>query len=817
MSLTRRLAIGLAAVLLQTARPFAAQQRILVLCAADKCDFRAVAMFQVGGRQSIRLASAPAEKASAADLKAGREVRLDQIAGLYRDGASGVFYALGTDGKPRELAVPVKSGGKEGVTPASAWRGEMLEYSDAPNAKTKSAAGVESFAYLLVSADAEQAVFQLLQRLLEPGAADPRRPALIRGALDFTAKSPALQQWRDQLLGRMRADLKRFDEQEGDPATLADALGDALQVRSIYLQIGDEKQNKPLLDSVVAADDLFRRRVAVAEVFRKASFWDEYWLKLKQLGLAKWSVPNVLQNARDALGQISQLHQERARRYKADGHLDRAFDEAELAARNSCQVAVNEDFYQASVTLVNHNKIAAAVEYTGPEKAMLEQVVRELDQLDPNREQVTIDRVRRGERLDPNYLPLQLKKAEFLDKLGRYSEALEVVRRIERRIPLDGRQLDDFLRLDGRITNNLSDAIQKSQEETRKQLEGQRYEAALEASAKGLKADPLNVPLLYQSALASAFLRRNADAIRFIRTYLSDANLACAPAGEPEKMLDLYRLLAVKLEARPVRDGIPNWISGMRYRPGDVFYDPISLGFLQPVQRISSEDGVATLFTREDRSFLVKSIATTIGNRKASAGPQSAPTETFEAEPKYDRQALSMLEIGSRATSAGERTAHALTYLNSPGVDPDLVFRFTGRQIARGWSGNPFFHPFIWSGFYVFDLSYDRLGRVATATPIREEAGSRTDPFSEPLQFTWDGDSTKLMSIKGTRSGYLREMVYGGDGRLESERITYPKGKGTITYEYLPASNQLRSAKAEDNFYDKRERIALFDTTVNLK
>jgi hypothetical protein len=192
-------------------------------------------------------------------------------------------------------------------------------------------------------------------------------------------------------------------------------------------------------------------------------------------------------------------------------------------------------------------------------------------------------------------------------------------------------------------------------------------------------------------------------------------------------------------------------------------------------------------------------------------------TVTFEAEPKYDRQALSMLEVGSRATSAGERTSYSLTYLNSPGVDPDLVFRFTGRQIARGWAGNPFFNPFIWSGFYVFDLTYDRLGRVATATPIREAAGSRTDPFSEPLQFTWDGDSQRLLSIKGTRSGYLREMKY-KDNRLEEETISYPRGgHGTITYEYFPDGVHLKTAKLEDNFYDKRERIAVFDQAVSLR
>jgi len=804
--------------LLQVGHPYAAtqtQQHVLVLCTADSCDYRRVAMFQVGGRQSIRLVTGTADKLNAADVKGAREARLDQITGLYRDPRSAVFYAVDADGKPREIALPQKSSGKD-VTPAGMWRTEALEYSDAPNGKAKTIVGADSFAYLLITTDSEQTVFKLLQHLLETSDADPRRPALIRGALQFSSKSPALQQWRESLLARIRGDLKRFEDQEGDPTTLAGALTDATRTRAIYLQVGDEAQDKALLDAAVAADDLFHRRVSVAEVLRTSGYWDEYWMKLKQLRLAKWSIPNMLANASDALNQISKLHQERSKQFSATGHLDRAFDEAELAARSSCQAAVNDEFYQDSVLqLVNHNKIASAVEYNGRDKLGLEQIVRELDQLDPSREQVILERLQRGERLDPNYLPLQLKKADFFDRVGRYGEALDVVRRIERRVPLDGRQLDEVLRLDGRITTNRTDVLQKALEETKKQLDAQKYEATLEAASKGLRADPMNVPLLYKSALASAFLRHNGDALRFIRTYLGDANIACAPAGEPEKLLELYQLMAIKQNSPESADSMPNWISGKRYRPSEVFYDPISLGFLQPVMRVSSDDGTATVFSREDRSFLVKSIATSMGNKKGAI-PTGPLTVMFEAEPKYDRQALSMLEVGSRATSAGERTSYSLTYLNSPGVDPDLVFRFTGRQIARGWAGNPFFHPFIWSGFYVFDLTYDRLGRVATATPIREAAGSRTDPFSEPLQFTWDGDSSRLLTIKGTKSGYLREMKY-KDNRLEEETISYPRGKGTITYEYFPDGVHLKSAKTEDNFYDKRERIALFDQAVSLR
>src|SRR5262249_13745287 len=157
-----------------------------------------------------------------------------------------------------------------------------------------------------------------------------------------------------------------------------------------------------------------------------------------------------------------------------------------------------------------------------------------------------------------------------------------------------------------------------------------------------------------------------------------DVNLACVPAAEPDRILELYRMLLAPPPSNNDSREIPHWMSGVRYGV-DVYYDPISLGFLQAISRIDAKDGVSTVFRREDRSFLVKSILTESLPKAGGVSGSGAPV--FEAEPKYDRQSLSMLEIGPKATSTGERNSHSLTYLNSPSVDPALVFRFTGKQI----------------------------------------------------------------------------------------------------------------------------------------
>ena len=183
--------------------------------------------------------------------------------------------------------------------------------------------------------------------------------------------------------------------------------------------------------------------------------------------------------------------------------------------------------------------------------------------------------------------------------------------------------------------------------------------------------------LLYFGALAAGFLRQNDLARQYVQSYLNSGSLVCASDGQPEKMLELYQILLHRA-ALSQTAGIPNWISGRRYLPGDAYYDPITL-VTQPVRMISTKKGSITMFQWEDRSYVLRSISSSIrspGVSSSSKSPRSAPV--FEAEPRYDRKALSMLEVGSPATTIGQRSLYSLTYLNSPGIDP--IWFFASRE-----------------------------------------------------------------------------------------------------------------------------------------
>jgi len=756
------------------AGPQAAVQEVLVLCTANQCDYRLVTNVVLSGNSSIRSAQPPLDSVSPRDVGQLPETGLDRISGLYRDAKAGIWYEISQDASRGSLAVPLKISGKAPVALGSLWQGTAIDYVPS-GAKSKTTVQADSLAYLLVSANADEAVSALFRHLLHGDDSDPRRLSLIRGALKFNAKAQTVQTWRSDLLGQIRSQVQRFDRQEGDPVTLPDALHAAVQLKEVYSEGGVDTVNRELLEHVTAASQLFAERQAIADALRTAGLWDDYLVKIRQLGLARWSLPDALAHERDALIASTQLHLDRSMAFTKNGHPDRAFDEAAIAARNSCDRLVLDSFNQARIQLVDHDKIGSAIEPNGSQRALLEQIVRSLDPLDPSKEQVTLDQIQQGEAIDPNYLPLQWKKAEFLDKLGRYTDALAVLQRIERSVRLDRAEAEICLALDGTIRINLLDAIGKSIEGTRKAFEDGQYQDALTAAARGLRADHVNTTLLYYSALSAAFLRQTEEATRFVRTYLQSANMACTSAGEPEKILELNRAITAQTVRADPANGIPNWVSGVSYRTEEAFYDPISLAFTQPVRSILALQLLGymqiTNFQRENRSFLVSSIVTVqdsartlfegVPKNDIAAATRAASQTIFEATPKYDRQTLAMLEIGPPSTVAGEPPLR-LTYLNSPNIDPGLVLKFTGKKIARGWAGNPFFHPFIWNGFYAFDLTYDDFGRVVSATPISQVAGSRPDLYSEPLEFTWDNGTNRLRSIHGLRSGYLRELSYGG-------------------------------------------------------
>jgi hypothetical protein len=158
----------------------------------------------------------------------------------------------------------------------------------------------------------------------------------------------------------------------------------------------------------------------------------------------------------------------------------------------------------------------------------------------------------------------------------------------------------------------------------------------------------------------------------------------------------------------------------------------------------------------------------------------------------------------------GGSTSGYLTLWNSPRLDTRLAYLATGKRVAIGFSGNRYFHPFIWDAIHFFELDYDDKGRVSHAWELDE-------PNAPRLDFSWEGK--KLMSVVGHGHAeeivYSRTLSYSGD-RLVSEAITQGGKASKIQYKYSKQGALLEAECETDNSIDGRSRkVEFLDETAD--
>jgi hypothetical protein len=615
----------------------------------------------------------------------------------------------------------------------------------------------------------------------------------------------------------MRRSLDAYRGGGVDPARLEATLEDGLGAMRVYRQVALKGQEENVLQEELTAEHrLLVERLAIAGVLKRAQEHDAFLDKIDQIGLARWSRPDLAAGVADSLRSSAQAHYQRATELLADKQYDRAFDEARIAnSLAPCDERIGRFYDTARVEFVNFTRKPVSPQYEKEQRIVLEQIVREIQGigfdagLTPERIEYVRKRIRDGEDLDKDYLPLQLKKAEFLTNRREYMDARDVVTRVERTVPLGGSMAEQWLQLDARLTGELTAFRRTIEKQTKDLIAREQFKEALNAASEGLKADPLNRLLLYWSAISAGVIRDQPRARTLVEEYLRTAVLDCSDTPDAEKALfELYRWPA-PAGRKPEPGSAPNWVSGEPYALGEVFYDPLSGSFQLHVSVSSVPEGDRVTSTEfKWDGFMASSITTSANPRKGE--PLLRDRTVLAIEPVYDQRHVYMTGIAWRANSAGERRILPLRYLNCPDFDPVLAAKFTDKVSTRGWAGNPFFHPFLWDQIFLFDLEYDDLGRIKTATPVSQDVSHQSSPLSEPLTFTWEGRSKRLIAIRGAK--YLRTMEYDKHNRLVREAITHPDGNGKIEYRYQKDTMQLVRVECEDSFYDKASRTVFLDS-----
>jgi tetratricopeptide (TPR) repeat protein len=150
-----------------------------------------------------------------------------------------------------------------------------------------------------------------------------------------------------------------------------------------------------------------------------------------------------------------------------------------------------------------------------------------------------------------------------------------------------------------RLRASVQYKIENSRKEERSQLTGlyseQRFAAALQSAATGLKLDNEEPDFLFQAGVNACLLRHCPDAGGLLHRFL---DLTDSTEGVRARRLTALRLLrqpAADPPPPPQRGTAASWFSGAALDAG-VFYDPASLAFQPKITHITASDHLTVLY-----------------------------------------------------------------------------------------------------------------------------------------------------------------------------------------------------------------------------
>jgi tetratricopeptide (TPR) repeat protein len=422
---------------------------------------------------------------------------------------------------------------------------------------------------------------------------------------------------------------------------------------------------------------------------------------------------------------------------------------------------------------------------------------------DENKLDLALKSALEAEAIDPNSLPVLLKKAEILGAKGQFNQALATLDQY------DLHAIDEERDKASTLRNDLLFKRTSSVEDIKAQLgalwSAGNFHAMRQMAVRGLSARDDDPELLFPAGIASLVTRNVPDGKKYLASYLDVSNTLDA---DREQRIRVRTVLAgLGTAPAAATTGAANWMSGMRL-PNDVPYCPASLAFQTHVDHIDASNKMKVAYNWE-------------GDRLRSIVPAFDKPEHATGEKPiafaYDPAASAVNAVGygsARAIASTDpdelykRAAPLLS--NNPYVDPTAIQGLTGKNVAIGVSGNKYFNPFVWDGIHYFRLTYDTRGRVAQAREIADPASAPGDSL---LEFDWDG--WRLAAIRGYQGAgnqrhqtYERTMDY-QEGRLVSEQIQSQGKSWRIKYTY--AGGKLTAAVCDrDPSLDDRSRQVTF-------
>lgn len=777
----------------------------VVVTRTDKgFQFADAVSISVNGKDKVlNLGGNPKIENAAAKLA---QVKLGET--LYRDQASG-YFALSSEGSTHYV---LPEGNPKGTELAWAmWNAARITAKGSDKTQTEvPAATFVAFVPGDVRELVDMARSEPEVRMIDSSTGTfATQLSLILAVAKNYPQDPACRSLQKYVEDAMRTRYEQFENGTATFEVLDQGLRYSEVSQALYPALPEQAK---LRDQLSQRKKWLDRKVAVLRAFAAANAWDQFIISDGDFEQYEKSFQDLASLRRKALQTSLEQHRQRGDQLQSEREYGGAYRQFRLASLR-----------QPSDKLLQQRAIASWASYSREvaldgqrerkqpgvgEREILNQAVQFATNYKiENKLDLALKSINEAEKIDPDSLPMLLKKAEILGARSEFAEAFATLDKYDLHAVDDEREKASTLRneLLFRQTNTLEDV----KEQIQKALREGNYVKLHELAVKGLRASDSDPDLLYQAATASAISRDGQQSRLLLTRYLTITNTLDANMEQRGKVRALLASSSLPLAgSATVETGTTNWLSGKKL-PADVFYCPISLAFQPKIEHIDAAGKMKVDYEWNGDQLL--SITPTFEKAEKNTGE---PKITFAYNDKFP-QVISAVEGDARPAAANgadpdDLLKHAaVVVLNNPYIDPDSVEKLTGKNVSIGISGNRYFEPFVWDHVHYFRFTYDTAGRVARALELVDPNGSFTG-FS--LDFDWDGQ--RLAGIHGyqTLDGNRRSKVYDRsmqyeDGRLMAEEVSGSGKSSHIKYNYNGGRMVSAQCSADATLDDRNRQV----------
>lgn len=726
---------------------------------------------------------------------------LDRRAGAFFLSSSDALVYIFPEGLPK----------KEVPSVAAAWTGANISFK-----KSKSDKSPDEIPAASLIAFLADGVHELVDL-----CADDRLLSLIGGAdgafatkLDLMAATVARYP-TDPAVGPMqknleRAMVSRYQQFESGTENL-EALTQALKLAElsqvVYPNVAEQAR---LRDQIRGTKAWLDRRVAILRAFAAGSAWDQFLLGGRKFEKYEQAFPDLANLRMKALQASLEAHKHSGEELLAEREFEAAYREFRTAGLRQPsdkllqqRVLMSWTDYSREVAMdeqKNRKRLGRG------EQEILNQAIQFASNYkSENKVDLALKSILDAEAIDPNSLPMLLKKAEILGAQGQYAQAFVTLDKYDLCAIDEERQKSSTLR--NELLFKQRSSLEDIKDHIQKDWSSGSYRKLHELAMQGLRAKDDDAELLYHAGVSSLIAREPKQGQTFLARYLDVTDTLDADVSQRARVRSL---LAGIQDTNVSETGEPNWLSGMRL-PSNVFYCPVSLAFQPKIERIDASNKMHVNY--EWRGDQLSSIVPTFDKADKATGERRISFVYSDVFPQVYSvsDGDSMLSLPPTADPDERLRRSSLVILNNPYINPDALEKLTGKNITVGIAGNRFFEPFVWDKVHYFRFKYDFRGRVAEAAELTGWNGA---PTNFVLSFEWDG--LQLAAVKGFEGSdakhrsklYERIMRY-EDGRLASEEIQSGSKTSRIKYNYN--GNRLMTAAAtNDPTLDDRSRQVTF-------